>query len=92
MRLWHKAASAFGAGLVASLSLAPLYFWPALLVAVPFWLWLLSDAKPRQAFLIGWSFGFGWFTASLYWIGIAFLVDAGTYGWLMPLAVAGLPA
>lgn len=92
MKLWQKAASAFGAGLVASLSLAPFYVWPALLAAVPFWLWLLSDAKPRQAFLIGWCFGFGWFTASLYWIGIAFLVDAGTYGWLLPLAVTGLPA
>jgi len=89
---WHKCASAFAAGLTGALALAPLYVWPALLLAVPVWLWLLERASPRQSFLIGWSFGFGWFTASLYWIGIAFLVDAGTYGWLLPLAVTGLPA
>lgn len=92
MKPWHKCASAFAAGLVGALALAPLYIWPALLIAVPVWLWLLERATPRQSFLIGWSFGFGWFIASLYWIGIAFLVDAGTYGWLLPLAVTGLPA
>ena len=92
MKSWHKCVSAFAAGLVGALALAPLYIWPALLIAVPLWLWLLERATLRQSFFIGWSFGFGWFTASLYWIGIAFLVDAGTYGWLLPLAVTGLPA
>jgi apolipoprotein N-acyltransferase len=28
----------------------------------------------------------------LYWIGYAFLVDASTFGWLLPVAVCGLPA
>lgn len=92
MKPWQKCASAFAAGLAGALALAPLYVWPALLLAVPVWLWLLERTSPRQSFFIGWSFGFGWFTASLYWIGIAFLVDAGTYGWLLPLAVTGLPA
>ena len=40
----------------------------------------------------GWCFGFGYFLAGLYWIGYAFLVDAKTFGWLLPIAVAGLPA
>jgi apolipoprotein N-acyltransferase len=40
----------------------------------------------------GWCFGFGYFVAGLYWIGYAFLVDAPTFGWLLPLAVIGLPA
>ena len=92
MKPWQKCASAFAAGLAGALALAPLYVWPALLLAVPVWLWLLERTSPRQSFFIGWSFGFGWFTASLYWVGIAFLVDAGTYGWLLPLAVTGLPA
>ncbi|MFL4978398.1 MAG: apolipoprotein N-acyltransferase, partial [Xanthobacteraceae bacterium] len=39
----------------------------------------------------GW-FGFGYFLAGLYWVGHAFLVDAKTFGWLLPFAVAGLPA
>src|SRR5215208_4498273 len=40
----------------------------------------------------GWWFGFGYFLAGLYWVGIAFLVDAKTFGWLLPFAVIGLPA
>src|SRR3954454_3535880 len=40
----------------------------------------------------GWWFGFGYFLAGLYWIGNAFLVDAKTFGWLLPFAVAALPA
>ena len=40
----------------------------------------------------GWWFGFGYFVAGLYWIGYAFLVDAPTFGWLLPFAVIGLPA
>src|SRR5262249_17763927 len=28
----------------------------------------------------------------LYWLGYAFLVDAATFGWLLPFAVLGLPA
>jgi apolipoprotein N-acyltransferase len=44
------------------------------------------------AFAIGWCFGFGYFLAGLYWIGSAFLVDAKTFGWLLPFAVTLLPA
>ena len=40
----------------------------------------------------GWWFGFGYFLCGLYWIGYAFLVDAPTFGWLLPFAVIGLPA
>jgi apolipoprotein N-acyltransferase len=45
-----------------------------------------------SAAVAGWCFGFGYFLAGLYWIGYAFLVDAKTFGWLLPIAVAGLPA
>ena len=44
------------------------------------------------AFLTGWWFGFGYFLAGLYWVGYAFLVDAKTFGWLLPVAVTILPA
>ena len=37
----------------------------------------------------GWWFGFGYFLAGLYWVGFAFLVDAKTFGWLLPFAVIG---
>ena len=44
------------------------------------------------AAVAGWCFGFGFFVAGLYWVGYAFLVDAKTFGWLLPVAVGGLPA
>ena len=50
--------------------------------------WVVSGPLPR----VGWWFGFGYFLAGLYWIGNAFLVDAKTFGWLLPVAVVGLPA
>jgi apolipoprotein N-acyltransferase len=46
----------------------------------------------RSAAVVGWWFGFGYFLAGLYWIGHAFLVDAKTFGWLLPIAVTLLPA
>src|SRR3546814_10273898 len=56
-------------------------------------LWLLDGAASgRQAALVGWAFGIGHFAAGLYWVGIAFLVDAERFGWAMPFAVAGLAA
>src|SRR3546814_12942727 len=56
-------------------------------------LWLLDGAASgRQAALVGWAFGTGHFAAGLYWVGIAFLVDAERFGWAMPFAVAGLAA
>ena len=42
--------------------------------------------------MTGWWFGFGYFLAGLYWVGYAFLVDAKTFGWLLPVAVTILPA
>ncbi len=41
--------------------------------------------------MLGAAFGFGYHVAGLWWIGEAFLVDAATYGSLLPLAVIGLP-
>ncbi len=46
----------------------------------------------RRPALAGWFFGFGYFLVGLYWIGHAFLVDAKTFGWLLPIAVTALPA
>ena len=47
----------------------------------------LPAAAVRSAAVVGWWFGFGYFLAGLYWIGHAFLVDAQTFGWLLPFAV-----
>lgn len=41
----------------------------------------------RQAFLMGWLAGLGYFGLSTWWIGEPFLVDAAVYGWMAPFAI-----
>lgn len=94
---WRRAAIAFGAGAASALAMAPFHIWPVLFVTFPVLVWLIDGAAGRfgrlfAAGVTGWWFGFGYFLAGLYWVGIAFLVDAKTFGWLMPFAVLGLPA
>ena len=78
--------------------MAPFNFWPILFLTFPTLVWLIDGAGVGRwggvgvAAATGWWFGFGYFVAGLYWIGYAFLVDAPTFGWLLPFAVIGLPA
>lgn len=95
---WRRAAIAFAAGAISVLGLAPFDFWPLLFVTFPVMIWLIDGAATGRwggvmnASVAGWCFGFGYFVAGLYWIGDAFLVDAKNFGWLLPIAVTGLPA
>jgi apolipoprotein N-acyltransferase len=95
---WRRMLIAFLAGAASTLALEPVNVWPAMFVTFPLLVWLLDGVKAtgwravRTAFTIGWWFGFGYFLAGLYWIGSAFLVDAKTFGWLLPFAVTALPA
>ncbi len=95
---WRRAAIAFVAGAASTLALAPVNFWPVLFATFPPLVWLIDSATPGRwgrvgaAFATGWWFGFGYFLAGLYWVGYAFLVDAKTFGWLLPVAVTILPA
>ena len=95
---WKRILVAVAAGAVTALALPPIDFWPAPFLTFPVLVWLIDGcgAGPMRATFaaakIGWWFGFGYFLAGLYWIGNAFLVDAKTFGWLLPFAVISLPA
>jgi apolipoprotein N-acyltransferase len=96
---WKRALIAFAAGAATALALPPLDIWPAPFLTFPVLVWLLDGCGAGSlgtifaaAAGIGWWFGFGYFLAGLYWIGHAFLVDARTFGWLLPFAVVSLPA
>ncbi len=95
---WRRAAIAFGAGALSVLALAPLDLWPLLFLTFPVLVWLVDGAVAGRlggipsAAIAGWWFGFGYFFAGLYWMGHAFLVDAKTFGWLLPFAVIAVPA
>ena len=95
---WRRAGIAFFAGAASALAMAPFNAWPVLFVTLPVLVWLVDGSAAGRwsgavnAAIAGWCFGFGYFLAGLYWVGYAFLVDAKTFGWLLPVAVAGLPA
>ena len=78
---------------MGALALPPLYLLPAFVAAFTGLVWLLDGAvRPRQAFWLGWCFGFGYLTLSLYWIAAALFVDIASFWWLLPFTVTGLPA
>ena len=68
MPLIYPLLIALGAGGIFSLALAPFYWWwlailsPALLYAT------LSKRSAKQAFFIGWSYGFGLWFVGAFWL------------------------
>lgn len=98
--------AAFVAGAASVFALAPFFAWPVLWITLPALVWLLDGAmaereQPRWRWLarpgiaaaaVGWWWGFGYFLAGLFWIGEAFLVEAGVFVLIMPFAVVLMPA
>jgi apolipoprotein N-acyltransferase len=95
---WKRILVAFAAGAATTLALPPLDLWPVPFLTFPLLVWLIDGCGAGRlggvpaAATAGWWFGFGYFLAGLYWVGHAFLVDAKTFGWLLPFAVISLPA
>lgn len=99
---WRRFAAAFLAGAASALALPPFFAFPILWLTIPILVWLIDGALPHEgrgpigrlapAAFVGWSFGFGYFLAGLWWIGAAFLVDADKFAWLLPIAVLAMPA
>lgn len=83
--------SALILGALSALSFAPLYFLPAIFISIWGLLHLLDNVQtPRKMFERLYVFGFGFFTAGLYWIGLSFrTIDMG---WVGIPAVLGLSA
>jgi len=99
---WRRLALAFVAGALLVLALAPFKAVPVGWISIPILIWLIDGSATPEgtgfirrllpAAAVGWWFGFGYFLAGLWWIGSSFLVEADTFGWMMPFAVVALPA
>ena len=96
-RGWRHRLYLVLAGGLSALSMAPLHFWPALMVGLCVFLWSLDGARRtdrpvRSAFLRGFLFGFGLFLAGTFWIAFAFITRGPGYGALVPVALPGFAA
>ena len=100
LRGWRQLGASFLAGSLGALAMPPFGFLPALVVSLAVAIWLVDGAAGSRSTLparlwpcalIGWAWGFGYLFAGLWWLGSAFLVEADTFLWALPLGVLGLP-
>jgi apolipoprotein N-acyltransferase len=90
---WHRRGLAWLLGICAAAALPPVYALPLLIPAFSgLFLLVLHAPLRRQAFMDGWWWGFGYFTAGLYWICISLWVDPVHFAWMTPFALFGVPA
>lgn len=83
----------FAAGALLTLAFAPFHLWPVIFLSFPALYLLLTRSETRgRALWRGFFFGYGFFMAGTWWIGNALLVDAGKFGWLLPISILGLSA
>lgn len=89
---WRRIVLAMLLGSLTAASHAPLFLWPLALAAfVVLFLLADSDARGWRCFFTFYAFAYAYFVVGLYWIGIAFFVDAERFALLLPLPVLGLP-
>lgn len=90
---WPRYVTAFFLGALATAALPPVDMVPVLILSFSGLVWLSDgSSNGRSAFALGWCFGFGFFVAGLYWIAASLFVDIAAFWWMVPFAVAGLPA
>lgn len=86
-------AASFLLGALLSRAFAPTNFFPALFIALPFFVLLIVHAKTgRDAFRRGWWAGFGFFSLGLYWMGHSFTQQDHVPAILGPFATFALSA
>ncbi len=91
--LYIRMAAPFLAGAAVVPAMPPHAFWIMLWPGLSIFFILLHHTRTKkEAFLYGWMFGFGYFVFGLSWIANALTVEGSTYSWVIPLAIAGLPA
>lgn len=82
------------AGALCALAFAPFHFFIAAVISISAFYFLVEkkSSTTKQAAILGFFYGFGYFLAGLYWISISLLVDAEKFAWLIPFALTLLPS
>ena len=88
---WRRYGFLTVLGALATLALPPVGFLPILLVSLTGLVWAWDGAKNlKSAFWSVWFWCLGFYAAGFYWIAYALLIDAATFGWMVPFATLGL--
>jgi apolipoprotein N-acyltransferase len=78
-------------GMLSGLVYAPTYF-TFLWINITVLTLLIHFSKTyKEAFILGFLFGFGHFLTSIYWVSFAINVYAEAFWWFIPIALLGLP-
>lgn len=93
---WRGLALAAALGAIANLGFPPVFFWPAMAVALTGLVWSLDAAKLSQkprwdAFWRVFAFGFAYYLVGMHWIAAAFLVDPGAHLIFIWMPLVALP-
>ncbi|MBY0462736.1 MAG: apolipoprotein N-acyltransferase [Alphaproteobacteria bacterium] len=84
----YQFCTALFLGSLGALAFAPFNFYFALIPIFSGLLLLLQRiSSPKQAFFLGWVFGFSYFASGVFWVSVSFSKVGLTY--LMPLVVVG---
>ena len=82
----HRNLTAFALGSLAVQALPPFYRWYLLFICLSGLLCLINSApNKKQAFAVGYWFGFGFFAFGLSWVNQALLIAPAQTGWLIPI-------
>ncbi len=91
LRVRTRLALAALAGAAAALGLAPFGVWPLTVPALAVVIVAgVSAPSARSAAGAAWAGASGYFAVALHWIMAPFFVDAATFGWMAPFALAAM--
>jgi apolipoprotein N-acyltransferase len=89
---WRRLLLSFLLGCLTSLAMPPIGLAFVYLLTFPIFIWLSQGStRQRDPFLIGFTFGLGFFLSTLYWICLAIFFDFARWWWLLPLPTLILP-
>lgn len=91
--LYTGKKSFFFMGILAALAWAPYhYIWGLWIGLSTLLVRIWHSSTKKEGFWIGWWWGWGFYIATLFWVGNSLWVDAQRFAWLWPISVFGLPA
>ncbi len=88
----RRPALALLAGVLTTGAFAPFHVWPLAMAGPALLLWLIHEARPRQALWLGWLFGVAHYLSGVWWVVVSTHGFGGAPLWLSLLMLLLLAA